>query len=62
MDTDTTLPVVVVVVVVSERVWGSSGLKNTASTCDDSAKSDDIDVHMAFRLAQENARKGVHTR
>jgi hypothetical protein len=50
------------VVVVAEPVWGSSGQKNSGSTCDDSARSDDIDVHTAFRLAQENARKGVHAR
>jgi hypothetical protein len=49
-------------VVMTETVWGSSGLKNSASMCDDIAKPDDIDVHTAFRLAQENARKGVHAR
>jgi hypothetical protein len=49
-------------VVVAEPVWGSSGQKNSGSTCDDSARSDDIDVHTAFRLAQEHARKGGYAK
>jgi hypothetical protein len=49
-------------VVGSDLVWGSSVQKNPAYVSSDNGSSDDVDVHAAFRLAQENARKGNHSR
>jgi hypothetical protein len=41
---------------------GTSFKGPTAIVSDTEYPSDDMDVHIAFRLAQENARKGVHAR
>jgi hypothetical protein len=50
------------VVVTSDLVWGSSVPKNSVYAVSDNGSTDDVDVHTAFRLAQENARKGNHSR
>jgi hypothetical protein len=47
------------VVVCADMNWGTPGPKNSSA---DNSVSDEADVHIAFRLAQENARKGVHSR
>jgi hypothetical protein len=36
--------------------------RRAGSIAPEHENADDIDVHVAFRLAQENARKGVHAR
>ena len=42
------------VVVSSDVIWGVHGERQQTD--------EDVDVHAAFRLAQENARKGNHSR
>jgi hypothetical protein len=50
------------VLVGPEPVWAASGHKLSNSSSEDVGIIDDQEVHTAFRLAQENARKGSHAR